>query len=125
MKKSYNCVKCPAYCCSYPRIIVTDKDIRRLAEHFEVGSDEARKRYTKKGHEKGERVLKRQDDEHFGRICGFLDLETRRCTIYEGRPQVCRDFPGKGRCGYYDFLKFERNAQEDKAWVATTWSPED
>ena len=29
------------------------------------------------------------------------------------------DGPG-GRCGYYDFLSFERRAQEDPEYVATT-----
>jgi Fe-S-cluster containining protein len=24
--------------------------------------------------------------------CGFFDLETRLCTIYSVRPQLCRDF---------------------------------
>jgi len=31
--------------------------------------------------------------------CGALDLETRRCTIYEQRPRVCREFEVNGpRC---------------------------
>jgi Fe-S-cluster containining protein len=24
--------------------------------------------------------------------CGFFDLETRLCTVYSVRPQLCRDF---------------------------------
>ncbi|MEM7123791.1 MAG: YkgJ family cysteine cluster protein [Pseudomonadota bacterium] len=116
----YNCNKCPAYCCSYARIIVTDKDIKRLAKHHGLSTQEARKKFTKKGEEPGERILRHQIDEHFTSICMFLDQETRGCTIYEGRPAICREFPGKGRCGYYDFLTFERETQEDPEWVATT-----
>ncbi len=41
---------------------------------------------------------------------------------YESRPDVCREFPGPGRCGYYDFLSFERNAQEDPDFISTTWN---
>ena len=33
---------------------------------------------------------------------------------------MCRSFPGGGRCGYYDFLSFERRAQEDDEFVALT-----
>ena len=61
-------------------------------------------------------------DEHFGTVCRFLDSETRNCTIYKARPKVCREFPGKGRCGYYEFLKFERDAQEDEEHIALTWN---
>ena len=50
----------------------------------------------------------------------FLDEETRNCGIYEARPQICRDFPTQSRCGYYDFLMFEREVQDDPEWVATT-----
>src|SRR3546814_7872430 len=76
------------------------------------------KRFTKKcfkeeGMDKRPRVLRHQDDEHFGSICAFFDTDKRRCTIYEARPEICREYPGRKRCGYYEFLKFERDAQED------------
>jgi hypothetical protein len=32
----FNCLRCPAYCCSYDRIEVTKRDIARLAKHFQV-----------------------------------------------------------------------------------------
>ena len=32
----------------------------------------------------------------------------------------CRIFPGEGRCGYYDFLSFERAGQEDETYISTT-----
>ncbi len=31
----------------------------------------------------------------FLETCGFLD-QAKRCTIYQTRPQVCRDFPAGG-----------------------------
>jgi Fe-S-cluster containining protein len=31
-----------------------------------------------------------------GRDCWFLDGKTRRCTVYERRPEVCRTFPKIG-----------------------------
>lgn len=43
-------------------------------------------------------------------VCRFLDQNTNLCTVYEGRLQECRDFPGKGlrpkECKY----------TEDKEW---------
>ena len=65
-------------------------------------------------------ILRQKADEHFKLVCRFLDSETRRCTVYEARPRICREFPGSARCGYYDFLSFERRAQEDPEWVSTT-----
>jgi len=115
----YNCAKCPGYCCSYPVISVTKYDVERLAKHFGISPDEAEKRFTKSAHGY-KRILRRKADEHFGMICRFFDQEKRRCGIYPARPGVCRAFPGDGRCGYYDFLAFERRAQEDPEFVALT-----
>ncbi|RFB01472.1 YkgJ family cysteine cluster protein [Parvularcula marina] len=119
-RNRYNCLKCPAYCCSYQHIPVTDKDIKRLAKHFGLTEAQAKKRFTKKGDEESPRVLRHKDDEHFTTICRFIDSETRNCTIYHARPEICRDFPSQKRCGYYDFLTFERAVQDDPDWIATT-----
>ena len=94
LKGLYDCEKCPAYCCSYERVIVSRKDIRRLAEHHGLSFDKARKKLTKKGEEKGERVLRHRRDEIYGTVCRFLDQETRQCTVYDARPGICRgDLP--------------------------------
>ncbi len=49
----------------------------------------------------------------YGESCRFLDEKTRGCTIYEGRPKACRDYPGKTRCAYFEMVQFEREIQED------------
>ena len=118
----YNCGNCPAYCCSYARIEVTQKDVRRLAKHFNIATEDARRRFTKKGHEPEERVLRHQRDHIFGTICRFLDVDTRECTVYDARPEICRDFPGLVRCGYYDFLSAERKMLKDPEYESTTWN---
>ncbi len=108
----YDCNECPAYCCSiYERVQVTPRDIRRLAKHFGVTEEAATLRYTK-FFEK-ERVLRRKADPIFGQACRFLNPETRKCTIYNARPAVCREYPDTVRCAYYDLLKFERQQQGD------------
>lgn len=109
----FDCNKCPAFCCSiYERVAVTKRDITRLAKHFGVTFDEAQQRYTTEYD--GERVLKRVKDVIFERTCTFLDQKTRGCTIYHGRPGVCRSYPGRSRCAYYDVLRFERIQQGDE-----------
>ncbi|MDT8340360.1 MAG: YkgJ family cysteine cluster protein [Longimicrobiales bacterium] len=117
----YNCLRCPAYCCTYPQIPVTGRDVRRLASHFGIPEEKARKRFTRKGEEKGTRVLRHRDDGVFDSACMFLDRETRGCTIYDVRPTPCRAYPGTARCGYYDFLASERRRQEDEDLVITAW----
>jgi hypothetical protein len=112
----YDCTKCPAYCCSvYERVQVTERDIKRLANHFGVDSETAVQRFTTTYH--GERILRRKVDPIFGKACKFLDPATRQCTIYDARPLVCRNFPDRVRCAYYDLLQFERIQQDDETVV--------
>ncbi len=118
----FNCARCPAYCCSYPVIELTKKDLRRLAKHFGLSLEAATKKFTKRGSGGKKRIMRHRDDEHFGTVCRFLDRETRRCTVYEARPRICQDFPGTRRCGYYDFLTFERRLLRDPEHIATTWN---
>jgi hypothetical protein len=119
----YDCSRCPAYCCSYPQIAVADADLRRLAARFGLTLAAARRKFTKKGDQAGERVLRHRRDAVFGSVCRFLDPETRECRVYEDRPHACRVYPGTVRCGYYDFLSFERRAQEDPEFVAVSYNP--
>ncbi len=116
----YSCDRCPAYCCTYPRIIVKPADIDRLARHFGLDREAARRRFTKHGWEPGERVLRHRRDAIFDTACRFLDRDSRECKIYEARPEICRDYPNRVRCGYYDFLAAERRSQEDPDYIATT-----
>jgi Fe-S-cluster containining protein len=119
ISRVYDCKKCPGYCCSYPLIALDKRDVERLARHHGMEFEEARRAFTREAHGR-KYAMKRKKDRHFGAICRFFDTVKRRCTIYEARPSVCRSFPGKGRCGYYDFLAFERRSQEDPTWVAVT-----
>ena len=114
-KLQYDCLKCPAYCCTYETIGVDKRDVKRLAKHFDVDVETAERRYTKMYN--GERVLRHHKDEMFGTACMFLDVKTRRCTIYDARPTVCHTYPDRPRCGYYDFLSWEREFQDDQEYA--------
>lgn len=118
----YDCLNCPSYCCTYPRIPVNQRDIRRLARHFDIDEDAAERRFTKKGWSKRERVLRHQRDEVFGSACRFLDLETRLCTVHGARPSICRNHPNSPNCGYYTFLMSERRQQDDPDLVARAYN---
>jgi Fe-S-cluster containining protein len=100
-------------------ITVEKRDAERLARHLGLSVGEVERKYTRSAHGL-KRVMRRKKDEHFGRICRFFDTKRRNCTIYEARPRACRAYPTKPRCGYYDFLKFEREHQQDPDYVATT-----
>lgn len=119
-KKEYDCAKCPGYCCSYPHIEVTRADIARLAKHFDLDYRTAEARFTKYDKDEKARGLRHRKNEHFGSACQFFDAEKRRCTVYEVRPEACRDYPYGKTCGYYQFLSWERKHQEDKTWIALT-----
>lgn len=115
----YNCLKCPGYCCSYDRIAVSEYDIARLAKHFGVSIDVARRRftYTYRGKDGAEQILRHKKDHIFKSTCRFFDQEARRCTVYSARPNVCRQYPYGNTCGYFSFLKFERNQQDDEDFI--------
>ena len=116
----YSCSKCPAFCCTYSEIEVTPRDIERLARHFGVSYAAAEERFTKEDAKKSLRMMRHRKDSIFDSACMMLDQDKRRCTVYEARPKVCRQYPDSSRCGYYDFLRFEREQQGDKEMVALT-----
>jgi Fe-S-cluster containining protein len=112
-KAKYDCSKCPGYCCSVYEIVeVSDMDVARLANHFGLEPAEAAKKFTRV--RTVGRVLKRKADPLLGTACRFLDLKKRRCTIYEARPDVCREFPPTSRCTFYDMLQFHRRHCNDE-----------
>lgn len=122
-KDQFDCSQCPGYCCSYPRIVTEAADRERLAQHLGLSVDELMRthlqRYTFETEDESidEWILQHREDEIYGSVCGFLDVEARRCTVYEGRPEICRLYPSGRRCGYFDFLRFERRQQGDATFV--------
>jgi uncharacterized protein len=117
----FNCAECPGYCCGLGRIAVTERDIARLAKHFGIAVNKARKRFSYRYQTKevDEQILRHRRDPIYQSICGFFDTDARRCTVYEARPNVCRQYPYGNRCGYYEFLKFEREHQGDPDYIPT------
>ena len=115
----YSCSKCPAYCCTYQEIEISTRDVERLARHFGLDPEVAANRFTKTNN-KGVMMLRHKQDRIFNTACMFLDQKKRQCTVYDARPGVCRKYPDTTKCGYYEFLKFEREQQGDEKLVALT-----
>ena len=111
----YNCVKCPAYCCSYDRVEVSNRDLLKLARHFGIWFEQAEQRYTKSSPIGP--ILRQKRDHIFKMVCEFLDRDTRECTIHELRPAVCQNYPNTRRCVYYDSLASERRRQCDDEYI--------
>ena len=120
-RATYDCAKCPGYCCTYSDIEITRRDIERLAKHFGLGYAQAERRYTKPDAKGKARLLRHRLDRIFYSACMLFDKKKRRCTVYEARPSVCRTYPPDSpRCGYYDFLMFEREQQGNDKYIALT-----
>jgi Fe-S-cluster containining protein len=64
-----------------------------------------------------EQLLRHHKDTVYKSVCRFFDRDARRCTVYAARPNVCRRYPTGATCGYYEFLRFEREQQGDDDYV--------
>lgn len=111
---TYDCSRCPGWCCAGWDVEVTSADVRRLAKHFDVDEETARRRFTKTSTTGGRLPILRQKRDHiFETTCTFFDQKERRCTVYGARPKVCRSYPFSDSCHFYAFLKAEREFQND------------
>lgn len=100
------CDDCTAGCCRLPvEVRIGDLLRMELASEFEV--EEPLKNIAKRlmkehivahfNHREGVFTLA----QHSSGDCLYLDRQTRRCTIYDKRPDTCRQHPQKGpRPGY-------------------------
>ncbi len=79
-----DCTQC-ANCCRVATAKVTERDVERLAKFLGMRVGELLRDCTEQSEEEG-RVLKRGEG-------GCVFLEGNLCTVYEGRPDSCRDFP--------------------------------
>lgn len=116
-RRFFDCSNCPAHCCAYDHIAVTDADARRLGRKFGLDLATVRRRFLMLVEHGKLWAMRHRKDKIFGSACRFLDRKSRQCTIYDARPRVCRDYPGTPRCGFYDFLMAERRSQEDPKHV--------
>ena len=79
-----DCTSC-ANCCKTMSPTYSDSDVNRIARHFKMTTDTFRKKWLRKDKD-GDWLNRRLP-------CQFLDLQTKRCTIYSIRPADCKGFP--------------------------------
>ncbi|MBK9324010.1 MAG: YkgJ family cysteine cluster protein [Bdellovibrionaceae bacterium] len=95
------CDHCWGGCCTMP-VEVRLLDLIRLGVTTEDEAKNSLKKLVKRLSKEGIISGYRHGTELFmltqknGRDCFFLDSKTRRCTVYEKRPDVCRQFPDIG-----------------------------
>lgn len=114
-KNKFECSACPGWCCSYEHIRVTKDDIALLAQHYECSAREIKEQVLDRVD--GAWMLRHKDDPIFKSICILFDRVKRCCMVYESRPDVCHKFPWGRTCGYYDFIKFEREMMGDDEFI--------
>lgn len=104
------CHSCQATCCTMP-VEVRLEDLVRLGyttpEDFLSSLKKSVQSLKKQGLIKSyrEKTGLFMLEQKANGDCIFLDSKTRQCTIYEKRPQTCRDFPARigrkpGYCPY-------------------------
>ena len=81
--KQIDCLTC-GNCCRTLQIVVDDQDIQRLARRLSTTPRQFSKQYVETDEYKTQ-YLKSTP-------CSFLGADNR-CSVYEDRPQACRDFP--------------------------------
>jgi Fe-S-cluster containining protein len=84
-----DCTTC-GHCCRTLQIVVDDFDIGRIARRLGEKPEVVKRKYVRREKD-GELVFNRQP-------CPFL--EGNICTVYEDRPQACRDYPFLHETGF-------------------------
>ena len=108
------CRDCESDCCKMA-VEVKLPDLVRIGilDEFETGEDIRKigKRLKKEGYV---RLFNLKTEifilpQYQNKDCIYLDQETRKCTIYERRPETCRNHPKVGpRPGYCCYRKKKR-----------------
>ena len=105
-----NCTRCKAHCCSMP-VEIKLSDLIRLEIATQDEADNSIKKLAKRLKKDGIISSYREGTEFFmltqkaNSDCYFLDSRTRFCTVYNKRPETCRQFPSQigTRVGYCPF----------------------
>lgn len=109
------CEGCYSSCCTMP-VEIRASDLVRLGLATEDELNQSIKKVAKKLIRSGVLKSYREGTEFFmisqkaNEDCWFLDTKTRKCTVYEKRPDTCRDFPTRvgTRVGYCPVRKLNR-----------------
>jgi len=79
-----DCTQC-ANCCRVTEVGINDRDVEKLSKFIGVSEREFGQQFTAVD-KAGAKILKRNES-------GCVFLEGNLCSVYEGRPQNCANFP--------------------------------
>jgi uncharacterized protein len=86
IESEINCRAC-ANCCKVAETDVTQRDIERLSRYLGITPRQFILEYTtESAFDQKEPILRRRES-------GCIFLDGNDCTIYDARPDTCRDFP--------------------------------
>ncbi len=86
IEEQIDCRAC-ASCCKVAETNISGRDAERLAKHLGISKREFIEQYTTaSAFEEREIILRRRES-------GCIFLEGNDCTVYEARPDTCRNFP--------------------------------
>jgi uncharacterized protein len=86
-----DCTRC-ANCCKTMSVEFSEADIERIAGHLNIPVNEFVEKYLESDEEHASHRARQKP-------CPFLG-EDNRCTIYEVRPTVCREYPHTDKEGF-------------------------
>lgn len=102
--KDVDCLEC-ANCCKTMTPTYTLKDIRRIAEHLGMTTEQFKKKWLKRDKKDGDWLNKSTP-------CQFLDTTTNKCGIYEVRPADCAGFPHLPKRRMVDYMHVHKQNVE-------------
>lgn len=121
----FRCENCGECCRGEGYALIDDGDLQEIARILGISPSETRRKFTDPdpGKNAGCRILKSTG---LQRSCCFLDVQAKRCMIYNHRPRICRTFPMLNAdeqseeilCFYSDCLgtaKFVKMLQEKRS----------
>lgn len=85
-------------CCRNYNVLITEEDVARLATSFKMPLDAFKEKYTTSGVDWSDDYTSQlacDEDDEGEEKCVFLKRGPNgqfRCSVYEHRPQICRDF---------------------------------
>ncbi len=88
IESKIDCTEC-ANCCRVATVTLKERDVEGLAKFIGASRREFLANYTEVSEEEG-LILKRGEK-------GCVFLEGNLCSVYEGRPDTCNDFPHLAR----------------------------
>lgn len=98
---SFDCLSC-ANCCKSLGPYLTNRDITRLAAHLNMKPGQFTEKFLR---------IDEDNDYVFKNMpCPFLQTDNK-CSVYEQRPDACREYPHTDRKNFYRILPLtEKNA---------------